>query len=498
MKNEEIDLFDLLRTAAGALLFLIVPLFAPRGYEQLGEYKAVAFLLTGSILSVLLIGAAIAGKRVKELFFRTSMSGWFAFYFACLAVSSIYSVNTGIAVLGEIGWRVGLIFELICLILCLGFTGVLRWKEDMRNLLLAGGTIVIILGILNRFEIYPFPFMRAGNGLFISRVGQINWYCSFLSVILPYAIGELYLEKQQESRVKIENFLYIFCFLGFWGSILQGSDSAFLFVGAMFAVMLLMAWGSRKKMINVLEIWDLFIIACLCTSVIIHAAPEMLSAAFTEKADLAMTILNGRIVYLICILSLAATVFLRASDKGRSADSRQVSTVAGWKAAVTIGGVIGISLLLLIIQLCFTELIPDEFGSGRGTLWHYCAQCWNTLPAGRKLIGVGPDCLKEYSTRYTEYGAQIHRYYGDAMACAHSILLNRVLTTGILGCFSYVALITEALKRMLKQEKALPFAMAVIGYYVNGLVSFDNIMNMPYAFLLTGAGLFIYFREERH
>ena len=72
---------------------------------------------------------------------------------------------------------------------------------------------------------------------------------------------------------------------------------------------------------------------------------------------------------------------------------------------------------------------------------------------------------------------------------AHSILLHRLFTTGILGTAAYILLLASSVRKLLTRETTMPFALVVLCYCANGLVSFDQVMNMPYVFLLMGAGL---------
>ncbi|MBQ9612546.1 MAG: hypothetical protein IJV14_08165 [Lachnospiraceae bacterium] len=487
-KRESGDHKDVLTAALGMLLFIILPLLAPKGYYQLGEYKSVAFLCTGAAIIIASAFCALTGKEIKCFINPGNAAGWFLFYGLSLCLSTVFSVDRRTAFWGAAGWRIGFVAELVSVICCISFIHYFHWDKLLQSLFLSGGAVVIAIAILNRFQVYPFSFMRDGEGYFLSTIGQINWYCGWLSVILPFAAGLLFAEERKLQKIALS----MFCFIAFFSAITQGSDSAFLFIGVLFMTLFLYAAGSREKIHRALSVWVLFLAACVIAAVILEREPGIFAEYFLNHAGMALRILRWKGIYILFIVSFAGMVYTGLPDwQGGIRRTEMKKSVRGEifiRNLIPVGMVL-VSVFLLAVQVLFPEIFTPEFGNNRGIQWKAVSDTWRSFSPGRKLIGAGPDCLNYYLRNYTEYAAQIHAFFGENIVAAHSILLHRLFTTGILGTAAYILLLASSVRKLLTRETTMPFALVVLCYCANGLVSFDQVMNMPYVFLLMGAGL---------
>lgn len=72
---------------------------------------------------------------------------------------------------------------------------------------------------------------------------------------------------------------------------------------------------------------------------------------------------------------------------------------------------------------------------------------------------------------------------------AHSILLNRLLTTGLIGMMLYLVIIVLSLRIWNRKLRSLPCIMMLLCYLAVGTVLFDQITCLPLMLILMGIGI---------
>ena len=135
-----------------------------------------------------------------------------------------------------------------------------------------------------------------------------------------------------------------------------------------------------------------------------------------------------------------------------------------------------------ICCVCYLAKHPmdDEWGSGRGALWRIAWEGFTQASWQQKWIGVGPDCFAEHLD--TVIG--IHGHWSEAVyANAHNEWLNQLVNIGILGTGCYFGIFCSAWKRY---RRIIPGMFAIILYLLHSAVSFQQVMNAPFLFLLLG------------
>ena len=151
-----------------------------------------------------------------------------------------------------------------------------------------------------------------------------------------------------------------------------------------------------------------------------------------------------------------------------------------------------------MIQL--TVILPRNFGTYRGFIWHVAKSGFKKLPFLNMLFGVGPDLMGDYLVSVPGFQDLISAVYGNAkLLNAHSMLLTQLLNTGILGVSSHLILVTLALKKGLtalgayKKEGSpeptwlLASLLGVISYEFYMMFSFDQVTVTPLFYILLGA-----------
>ena len=322
-------------------------------------------------------------------------------------LSSLLSGSFADAWSGADGWMMGVLVQALSLFFAFLFSFPISGDgEHARKFgtycLYAGAGITIFLGIANRFRFYPFSYMGI-DYTYLSTLGNIDWFCGYLSVVVPILMGDLYLarlDRQSGRKVYVKELLLVMFFLIL---ILSGTESCYLILGV-----------------------------CFVSLAIVSVQNQAGLPAFLEQ--------------------LAA-------------------------------------FCLLPVQVLLPGLYSDRFGSSRGLIWSTCSEIYRGLPLSQKLFGIGPDCLYSYLLSHTEYRSVFLNRFGMDIMNAHSILLNRLLTTGLIGMMLYLVIIVLSLRIWNRKLRSLPYIMMLLCYLAVGTVLFDQITCLPLMLILMGIGI---------
>ncbi len=157
-----------------------------------------------------------------------------------------------------------------------------------------------------------------------------------------------------------------------------------------------------------------------------------------------------------------------------------------WHAALVLGLCLFAILYYLINVTGIINLPQNFWQEGRGALWKLAVGGFWDADSLQKLVGAGPDCFAEYLHNGFQTATVINRngyWAGATFANAHNEWLNQLVNIGILGLFCYISIFVVAIKRY---RGMLLGVLAVGLYFINSLVSFQQVMNAPFLFLVLG------------
>ncbi len=505
------------------ILFLVLPLYAPSGYVGLGDAKARLYI----VISVLFI-LYFAVRGVIRMTKRTSAGcysawqereklascddlngsekdvlGWRRIVLLLLLSlwsSSALSGYFADAWSGADGWMMGLLVQSLALGFALvysvpssGSKG--NRKRHTKEYLYAGGCITILLGILNRFRVYPLSYMGI-DYTYLSTIGNIDWFCGYLSVIVPFAMGDLYLSRVKLLEEKGEDSgkcvwkilaLEVFTALSFLLLILLGTESSYLILGVCFLAMAAISVGNPTGCIAFLEQGMLLGILPGILHWLLSSNLLMLDFYLYENSQgISWRLIQEWYGFALVLAAIAFLVWLyfirrftvRSDNSSCGALLRLVEVLC----------IVGM-LALLFVQVILPSCYPDAFGSYRGLIWKICGQIYRDLPLQQKLFGIGPDCVYRYLTDHPDYRSILLERFGMDIMNAHSVLLNRLLTTGLAGTVLFLILIVAALRIFNRQRRFLPYILMLLSYLIVGTVLFEQILCLPYLLLLLGTGI---------
>jgi hypothetical protein len=446
------------------------------------------------------------GSRCKRKHgLRLSSTQWVITLFALLTTASwFFSSYRAVAFSGSQGWFIGLetILFLCLLYFLIGFLW--RYHGNIWLCFLAGSGIAFILGILNRFSVYPLKFeLMAPN--FISTLGNINWVAGYFSVLWPIGAGLYLFGEKKHWRYAAGIYSVVAMGLG----IVQGSESVFLSLAAVFFVLLVICLGRWEKYGRAyLELVIGWCTVCQLVRLVrvifpgrFNYAVDDIGGFLTSSSFSIYLLLIVFIPYLLAVwkagfLKLHREQFIRLCLKNKWLFRRIIIAVP-------------FALLLLFLFLMIVNTIApdgilglggsslfnygDDWGNGRGAIWNLSIELFTRMSPAEKLIGVGADCFAEFLYGFPDLAAFCRERFGSqVLRNAHSEILTAFINFGVLGTAAYYGIFITFVVRFMKEGKmtAMSYipALCVVSYLVHNIVSFGQILSLPFLFIVMGIG----------
>ena len=263
-----VTFIEYLVTMLCAAIMILIPLYMKQAYYEIGKCKYDMYWgITVFGLPILILFAVIylilqrKNFSIKEV--AKSLSGTdiaVLSYLVCALISFVFSDYKEDAWSGYPGWNMGLYAQLTFILLYLFVSRFARDYKAILTILLGTSSIVILLGVLNRFVVDPLgvyegipEFYRVQ---FLSTLGQTSWYSSFLCIVLPIGIYAFWKSEKKSSLIITGSYIV----LGFMSLVTQNSDSAyFAFVGIMlvFVWYSLNDWKKTKRFLAIVFLFGL-------------------------------------------------------------------------------------------------------------------------------------------------------------------------------------------------------------------------------------------------
>lgn len=516
---EELFRFFLNMTAVIYMIAMLVilPFYNQDGFKHIGTDKSVFFRTWGNRLMaaalclaavfciVKRINLAVQKEKisVRKLAKRFLVTDYFAAGFGIAVVLSHFcSMYRSEAKWGAAGWFMGTLPQLI--LVGSYFLVSAGWEPNriLPFLTLPVSAVVFLLGIVNKFGVYPID-MKVKNPGFISTIGNINWFCGYLVVVLFFAIGYFIFEDEMKKWLRILFAVHIT--LGFAALETQGSDSGILALGIMLVVLFCFSSRDSERLFRFAT--AVFLLAS-CGLIIWIIRKKEIWKVLLSTADRGTELLTNSIFAFIffagALALLIVSVILKRKEipvkilhsLSRILAGLMILILAGyviflWQNTVK-QGAIG-EKLGLRDQSAF--VMKPEWGSNRGATWGAGAMVFAEQNLVHKLVGVGPDCMSAYiySDGSEKLVDLVTTTFGTAkLTNAHNEWLTILVDEGILGLITFAGMIGTAvvlyLRRGSKNAMACACGLAVLAYTVNNIFSFQQSMCTPTMFIFLGIG----------
>lgn len=508
---------SLLLMAYLIIIFFFYPFYMQNGYVQIGDAKFSFYMdiTIGAFALILpLIGLCMMLRFKKTRSFTRHKTFSFTdcaflLYGMAVVLSYFFSQFKQKAVWGEEGWYMGLLTQLLFI---LSYFIISRFWEFEEKILLAfivASAGVFLLGLLNRFSVYPIA-VEGATREFISTLGNINWYCGYFAVLFP--IGFVWYWFTDKKWLKAAVALYVS--LGIATGVTQGSNSAFIAIVGLYLVLFCLSFRSLKRMKCFFELSLLFCVVCQALRIwriILPDSFDYYDGSLTDWITMTHATLYVMIPLAVVYLVIILAEKKKHMDIGRYKMLRQITLLV-----LTITG--GVYIMLLILNTRthggirfmggLQALIFSEYwGSSRGGTWSAGVHIFQRIPGLRKLIGVGPDCFASYLYILPDVTEKVMDQFGTSrLTNAHNEWLTVLVNNGIAGLIGYAGIFasvwirfiyraekaTVKLKEKLTEDKRqlylYIFAISSFIYTIHNIVSFQQILSTPFVFLMIGMG----------
>lgn len=501
------------------LVMVIMPFYHTDGYARIGTNKYEFFKMVTQgmawffVPALVLYGIWLFAKWIKEkrpVNLRLSITDKFAIWYGVAVLLSYlfspYKETTayGDAWNGVTGWYMGALNQLLFVA---SFFIVSRFWKGTTLLKLVFPVLLVVsgLGYLNRFGVFPIK-MEAANYMFISTIGNMNWYCGYLVTVFFCLIG--FWMVSRFKNVQMSTFLCLLI-VGFGSLVTQGSASGIFVLAVMLVVIYLLSMKNGEYMERFWLMCSILAASCVLTLGIRKCFPE----AITFRDGLIDLLTDTLLPIPLLVLCLGMYLLLHRWNQ-KKWYPEVVFTRLGYAGA----GLCVAALVAYISLLTINTLKPGSIGplsemgafifdggwaSNRGATLRAGVFTFLNQDIKGKLFGVGPDCMAMYI--YTEGSEELmailkKQFNSLTLTNAHCEWLSVLVSTGICGAVGYIGMIVSAIVRFLKKrdKNAMIFGcgLGLLAFTVNNVFSFQQAMNTTTMFLVMGIGEALYKQEQ--
>lgn len=497
MKTKDSEFQCMLCKLYMVVILCVLPLYTRGTYVQLGDAKYLLFrnvsficvglwLVTAVICSVQqrLVRKSGIGRQESALCrperALSTMDICMAAYGGSVLLSAFLSAYEKTAWLGYRDWYMGAVSQLLFVAIYFMVSRCGAYSDSLIYLGEGAMLLVCLIAFLQRLEMDVLGLHKIFNRgdweykHMLSTVGNINWLCGYLCVAIAFPVSA-YLHSEKGWKKAAHYFVSV---AGLALLCIQGSDVGWALCAACIGICLV--WG-RKNIVFIqrslmLAAGMVFCLPCFGRLAFlrgsIHAMPE--DGNVYERISW-----RGWWLVLACLLLVIGLIKWQRKRRCHQSSERQ-------PAAPVI--VICLAVIILLIIIAAEEIrLPEYFWQeGRGALWKLAWSGFLNAGGLQKLIGAGPDCFAEYLHNGFQTSTVIHssgHWNGAIFANAHNEWLNQLVNIGFLGAACYLGIFVTAIRRY---RGMLLGVLAVGLYFVNSLVSFQQVMNAPFLFLVLG------------
>lgn len=472
MKNTKEELLETICNLYMIVIVAVLPLYMNGTYYLLGDTKYYLFRNVSFIcLGIWLVMEGIFLFRKKCSIVDICV----LCYGVCNVLSACFSSFRSTAWLGYADWHMGAITQL--LLIGIYFLVSRCYTRDATIIYLGEAALlaVTLIGLLNRLGVDPLGLYEGYIATdwecshMLSTLGNINWVCGYYSAMLALPMAGYIYSRKRWKQI----FLFVVSLLGLTLLCIQGSDGGPVVAMVGLGLCLILSVNNSERFGKALLL--------LTATVVMFPVMGKLITFFESQYA---TPIDGDYYAKMCwngwwfIASFLGLVYvIHCCVKQRMKRKIDKATV-----------------ILLVLSACgivYLTLVnwqgksPEEWGSGRGALW---ILAWDAFLRGdwkQKLIGAGPDCFSVYliGNGNTLTIESVGRWFGTIYANAHNEWLTHLINLGVLGVSAYLAIFISSLKRY----RGMLLGMLVLGMYgIHSLVSFQQVLNTPFLFLVLG------------
>ncbi len=491
IQNEAVKMFM-------ALMFTLFPLYFTDAYYYILDDKFVIFdifskILIGVIAVTLIVhliwdiykkklGTDIKAEVSKKNLLDIVM---ILFLFATI-FSLLHTDDFETAWAGDIAWLVGGYALVIGVVLYFIISRFFSGKPDVWAYLLIGSLAVIVIGIMDRFG-NDFLIMHdeipLSWNIFISTIGNVNFWGAFLSVIVPFfMLAPIYFKSRGNRFIT-----YLFLGVAYFSLFVVFTNTTFLGIGM---AMLFIVWYSLKDMKRLKNLAAEGIIFSFAGAVAEYLWKNPDAFARPMDTDTVSEILMGHHLYLLPgVCGVAVIIFLLVMDRLKEETQGKIKHFVEDVLTKIWLGLVAVGVVAVIVYV--VKNFSMEMFTYRGSIWYFSFQGFLHGDLGDKLIGIGPGLL-DIVTRQEIENASFHVVWDYYYNTAHNDVLEYLVTMGVVGAALRIVMLVVpyimfAKNKVNEPQKAAVLA-ALTGYLAQGLVTGPYLF--VYVFYIIFLGVF--------
>lgn len=463
------------------LLSAFLPVYMRDGYYMLGEEKGVMYMIISAVTAALIILAYlpdIFGEREKK-----SDTASIVKAFVCInLINLVFSLDKKVSFFGLEGWRTGFATMFLMLFFCAAFSEGAILNRYTLAAVFAVPFIIAILVITERFGINLLR-VSGTEPSFVACVGNINWYAGYLSVFVPIGVG---FAATREVYGKQFYLWSVYSVVMIMSLFVQGSESAILILAGTYGLLIWYALYEKERLLALIIQFFLLGMAMFEVKILLGIFPGKYT--YTDNILIHICDMNVGIVLMAASLFVYRIVALFKESPEKSWNGEKYR-----KRYIVISAILAISAIAFVVYR-FDELAQN----GRGIIWRMTIDMYNGLSPFRKVVGIGRDCFGSYVYSDPNRAELLKETFGagNRLTNAHSIILTELIEGGLSGvmCMIFIAFYVLNSLRKCDTEKeptAIICALPIVSYYLNGMISFSQILSTPYMFICLGLGLYV-------
>lgn len=448
------------------MLFFFV-FFCGSSFFNIVYVKRAAYLIgtTFFILAEMILFLISRFKGYRPKVYSTDLI-IVALFFSFI-ISTSFSLNKDEAIWGYSAKGTGLLVYECGLVAMLFIRRYFVWSELLEKIVFAGMGIEFILQILNRFNIDPLnmcsSLAESDKGIYLGTLGHINYAASYDSLMLALLIIYFLSTNNKDSRI----FCGMNIFLGFMAGICCCSDGFYLGVITSFVVAVGFCIHEIKAVKYLYIEFMLFMIGCA----ILSCACWLSGIEFWGISKKLIHI-EGIITFIAMLPVVILIHFFRRAISLKSYIS-------------ILGTLIIVAIIFLVIVNINPELINENsflsilyfdqsWGNYRGGIYVNSILLWIQSDFNHKLWGYG------FNTVYDALQSRNLGIVNNQNICdAHNIILNSLITSGLVGTVLWGFLIRCGLRRLM----GISF---VLVFLAQGIVNGPQIITTPIVLFMFG------------
>lgn len=474
-----------------SLVTLGLPLIVTNGYYNITETKMIYYYVASLFLFVSAIISRLSERESLHSLAKISfckIDRAMLLYFLSVLIASLLSDYDDVW-LGQHSRYQGVV--MISLYVIVYFI-VSRNLENSNKFLICtvmSLVIVSLIGVFNCFDIDVVGFYSelADNykGAYISTIGNINFYSSYLCLVLPVVICGFCLTKTVISTT-----IYLISIvIGTLGAMVTSSESFVIgFVISMIIIPMFIFNNASQLKRFVVAIMT--VVAVSQIFLLIYNVAQIKNIKISKLMILFTNPIFSLIVIGICLSVLI--VLHEFPDK-----LKVIKTV------YYIG--IGMSAVILICLFVVANIssvgwldsyfkITDNWGTYRGEIWKQCVEIFKNFSTKEKIFGIGPESLYKVTEALDVHNNQ-------RLDQAHNEYLQHLLTIGCVGLISYLSVIFSVTftvtKWLNKNTLAVGLLAGLIGFWVQAIVNIAQPFTTPLMYVFISVIGALYYREKQ-